>query len=290
MKDKITQDEIIEWFRTTTGNIHLRDAKRELELASGTFPHLRTVFSRMVQDNIAVRIAGKDGWYRLVDEETEIIHFKNGEVNPFDIKWPYDANFPKSGFGIENLAWVDRGGLAVVGGSPNAGKSALAHNLIHCNYKKHRVILYDSDNSEAEIVRRVKVFPTFMQWPDDCIQVKDANFEDAIAKEPDALHIVDYLEITDSFWLVAKHLRAIKQALGKGIAVVMLQKAKGAELPYGRDFTQQIPRLAISMEAGMLTITKGKTWANPEVNPNGKKFTFKLVGGEKFINIRECYD
>ena len=45
--------------------------------------------------------------------------------------------------------------------------------------------------------------------------------------EPDALNIIDYLEAPENIWEIRTVLRNLRDKLGQGIAVVMLQKLEG---------------------------------------------------------------
>ena len=217
----------------------------------------------------------KGKFYCVIDRDYDVMDFKHH--NPagfFDIKYP---------FGLERYVKTPRRSIIVFGGSPQAGKTAIAHNLINLNWQTQKVVLFDSENSEAELYERLSVFPTFQSWPDDLIRSRSANFADVIV--PDALNIIDYLEAPENIWEIRTLLREIRDKLTTGICVAMLQKPEGRDLPYGKDWAKQLPRLVMSMEKGVLKILKAKSWANREVNPDGLRFSFKLVNGEKFVNI-----
>ena len=110
-----------------------------------------------------------------------------------------------------------------------------------------------------------------------------SNFGDAIV--PDAVNIVDYLELTDNFYQVGGQLKAIFDRLTTGIAIIAIQKKAGIDMGRGAEFSLEKARLYLSMDSGELKIIKGKNWAQPGQNPNGKVFTFKLVNGANFIEI-----
>jgi hypothetical protein len=55
----------------------------------------------------------------------------------------------------------------------------------------------------------------------------------------------------------------------------------------GAEFGLEKPRLYLSLGANRLEIVKGKNWAQEGINPNGMCWEFALVGGYKFVNIRE---
>jgi hypothetical protein len=107
------------------------------------------------------------------------------------------------------------------------------------------------------------------------------NFADVI--RPDAINIIDYMELSSDFYAVAEYLRQIHDKLGSGICLVALQKKRGAPLGRGGDFGLEKPRLYLSLDTGKCTIQKAKNWVNPEENPNGLTIKFKLVSGCKFI-------
>jgi hypothetical protein len=60
---------------------------------------------------------------------------------------------------------------------------------------------------------------------------------------------------------------------------VAIQKKIGAQLGRGQEFSLEKPRLYLSMDKGRLSIVKGKSWANPKVDPNGLTIGFKITGG-----------
>jgi hypothetical protein len=107
------------------------------------------------------------------------------------------------------------------------------------------------------------------------------NFADVI--RPDCVNIIDFMELSGDFYMVAEYLRQIHDKLAGGICIVALQKKREAELGRGGDFGLEKPRLYMCMDAGKLTIQKAKNWVDPTKNPNGLTIKFKLVGGCKFI-------
>lgn len=223
------------------------------------------------------KLKKKDRFYQVIDRDYEILNFKHkNPVGWFDIKYP---------FGLERYVKTPRRSVNIFGGSPQAGKSAIAHNIVNLNWKNHKIVLWDSENSEAELNERLGTYPNFLDWPDDLIRSKDFDFADVI--EPDALNIIDYLECPENIWEIRTVLRELRSKLTTGICVVMLQKPEGRDLPYGKDWAKQLPRLVVSMEKGILKILKGKSWVDREVNPDGLRWSFKLVGGEKFVSIQE---
>jgi len=111
---------------------------------------------------------------------------------------------------------------------------------------------------------------------------RNTNFADLI--RPNAINIIDFMEIHDQFWIIGQWILEVFDRLENGIAVIALQKGIGKEIGRGGDITLEKPRLYLTMQPGKIKIRKCKNWANPMINPNYKFKTFKLVGGCKFIS------
>lgn len=279
----LTQERIEEWVKKTTGVFSLKDIYSELRLEEEELKtYARVAIGRLAQKHIVVSINSRDGLYRLVDTEAPVIDWKDSSKNYFPIKWP---------FGLEEYFKMPRRGIAVIGGVWNAGKSAFAHNLLALNYKEYpdKIRLYDSEHSKEELADRLSKFPDWQYWPSDCVREKESYFEDVVWQNKDGLNIIDYLVISKDYYQVDERLRAIRKPLDGGIAVAMLQKPRGRDLPVGGEQAMAIPRVVLAIDQGQLTIVKAKVWAERGVNPNGKKWSFKLVGGEKFVDIQEVF-
>jgi len=242
----------------------------------------RAVYRRLrylaQKDPPILRKRGK--MYQVIDREMEIVSWKNADGEKFfPIALPFDLHkfvrlYPKS--------------LMVVGGISGEGKTTFAHNVISLNWCNHRVVLFDSENSAEELKDRFSHYPDYEQWPDDLVRDRSANFADVI--EPDAINIIDYLEIQDNFWVVGRYLREIRDALKTGVAIVNLQKGEASNLPLGREFSRHLARVVITIDKGILTIVKAKARAQKNINPVGKKWRFRINGtGTQFEDIQEFW-
>ena len=275
---KLERSVVEGWVRSTTGIFGYSDLFAEVDVADiENKDYARQLMRRFCEEKIIVPVNGRHGLFRLVDSEAPVINWKDAkDYKGLDnLRWP---------FGLERYVKIHPRNLVVVGGDPNAGKSAFLYEFISLNYKKYNIVLFDSENSRQELAIRFSKFEGSDNWPDDFVRERNKNFADVI--EPAKINIIDYLEIHDNFYAVGKLLRDIRDALKSGIAVVAIQKAKGAELPLGRDFSQQLARLVVTIDPGVLTIRKAKFFANRDVNPNGAKFSFKLLDGAKFIDVK----
>ncbi len=211
--------------------------------------------------------------WRYVDHTIRRLNFKGAAAAPvLDLRWP---------LGIEQYVNLYPGNIAVVAGAPNAGKTALLLNFIRHNQERHPIYYWCSEMGEAELEGRLKKFEGIGidQWKFEALE-RAEDFEDVIV--PDCINVVDYLEMTDELYRVNEHLTAISRRIGSGLAVVALQKKEGVRLGRGQEFGLEKPKLYLSMDRGRLSIVKGKSWADPDIDPNGLSVLFRITGGCRF--------
>ena len=110
---------------------------------------------------------------------------------------------------------------------------------------------------------------------------RSSNFADVI--KPNDINVIDFLEIHDDFWKVGGMIKDIHDKLGKGIAVIAIQKDPHKEYGIGATRSLDKARLYFTMDSNKIRIVKAKNWAHETINPNGLELHFKLVQGCKFI-------
>ena len=198
---------------------------------------------------------------------------KRGDV--LDIKFP---------LGVERYVNLYEGNLVVVAGSPNSGKTAMMLNLIHLNQNRFPIYYFCSEMGDSELADRLAFFEqegmSMDDWKFDAIN-RSKDFADVI--QPDCINIIDFLELTQDIYLVNQYLTSITHAIGKGVAIVAVQKKIGADLGRGQEFSLEKPRLYLSMDQNRMRILKGKNWARKGYNPNGLSISYRIEDGYKFI-------
>ena len=273
---------IREWVEQTSGWFDGFRIDKEFSIQTQVGKNTRRVIlHRLVQEGLLKRHANKQGMYCLVSAEAPLLDWKNADDgHTIELHWP---------FSLEWYIKVYSRNLIVIAGSPNAGKTALCLNLIYRNMGgPYDIVYYTSEMGGEEMKSRLLNFEDIEldDWTFECRE-RSRDFAEVI--QPDKVNIVDFLEITDTFYLVGEELRAIFEQLTTGIAIVCLQKKRGAELGRGAEFSLEKPRLYLSMDNNQLKIVKAKNWRSPTVNPNGKKWNYKLIQGCKFVDIQEVF-
>ena len=269
--------EVVNLICDMSGDISVTDCYTALQVVTKQEKaNLRQILHRLTQENVLKKQGVKAGVYRIVQNDLEEINWLEAETDEFDIELP---------LGLNQLVKIMPKNLIVLAGSPNSGKTGFLLNIVKDNMFKYNINYFSSEMSEGEFKDRITKFgsPSPREWKFNAYN-RCANFADVI--KPDDVNIIDFLEIHDEFWKVGGMMRDIYEKLDKGIAIIALQKAKGASAGRGGHATLEKPRLYLNMEPGKITVEKGKNWRYQTVNPNGMSCTFKLVQGCKFI--KEC--
>ena len=278
---KSLAERIEAWISETSGWFSYEDCDKELEIRdSKDKDNRRQVIKRLKDAGIIESHPSHNKLLRFVKVAVRIVDFKAaGSKTPLAIKYP---------FGIESYFRTYPGNIIALAGAADAGKTAFLLNLIQRNMADFSIYYQTSEMGDAELASRLEKFEgiTLDEW-NFTAEERSRDFADVI--RPDCINIVDYLELAGDFYMVADYLKQLHDKLSSGIAIVALQKKRGAELGRGGDFGLEKPRLYLSMDAGKLTIQKAKNWADPQVNPNGLVLNFKIVNGCKFIVINDWH-
>lgn len=267
-------DILEKWISVTDGDISVTDAVQAVQSVTGVTNRdtVRQALWRFKEKGTLVKSGRKDGVYRRVDDHAEDIDWMSADDETIDFKYP---------LGIEKYVLTLPKNIIVIAGVPNAGKTAFLLNCVKQNMKKFDIHYFSSEMGNYEFKARLSKFELpLKEWR---FHAKERVSDFASVLKPDAINIIDYLEMTTDFWLVAQYLREIHEKLNKGIALVAIQKNPGTDVGLGGYRGMEKPRLYINLEQGKAKIVKAKNWARPEVNPNGLEVNFKLVQGCKFI-------
>jgi len=262
--------------------INVRDCDRDLVIVTERDKtNRRQIFHRLVSNEppLLQPIPNRPGWYRKVEGELVPIDFQTADASKrLPIRLP---------FGIEQHSLIMPKNIIVVSGSPNAGKTAFLLNIARLNMDHFKTIYFSSEMGDVELKNRVLKFKdvTLSDWKCNFYE-RDGQYEDVI--ERDSLNIIDYMEITNDFFLVAEYIRQIFKKLRKGIAVVALQKNPDAKLPRGGIGAIEKARLALNIDFTddgyrKLTIVKVKNPVVEGKKADGMQFLFDIENGAKLI-------
>ena len=274
--DTEESERIKSWIMLSPGEFSIRDLDYELNFkAPEQKTHRTKILEKFVAEKILSREGKKRGYYRPYKSDLERMDFKSADDRFLDVWLP---------FKLHDLVGLLPGNIVIVAGEPNAGKTALLLNLIKANRNKFDVHYFNSEMGSGELKTRLNKFDDFpsSEWGFNAYR-RDTDFEDVIFKGPKSLNIIDFLEVHDNFYLIGDKIKKIHEALEGGIAVIAVQRTKGADFGLGGQRTMEKARLVINISPGTMQITKAKNFVNPSINPNWMKVNFKLVNGCRFV-------
>lgn len=283
-RENSVSDEVREWVEASRGVFQASMVYNELqtvtEASKGFKRAVQQALRRLADDGIIERVGEREGSYRKIDRasDDEMV-FIETTLREFPLHLP---------FGLSALCKIYPGNIIVVAGSKSSGKTALLLNIAKSNSKDGVPVLYmNSEMENEEFTDRMRDMGYRSASDINFKMIKrHGNFHDRVNDEK-KIFIIDFLEIHDNFYEIAKYIRAIHEKLKNGIAVVAVQKKAGAMLARGADFSMEKSRLYLSMDyddqmrATKLTIVDAKIPRNPDLG--GVKGKWKHV---KIINTK----
>ena len=277
-RERNISEDVRKWVMSTEGHFVSTEYHAEARLSTREDKHAVTeCLRRMALEGIIQRYGDKRGSYRRVENECSEIDFQNASNDIFPIRWPLQ---------VEKYVEVCPNNVIVVAGEKDAGKTCYLLNTAKLNMQKHRVFYFSSEMGDRELKKRLLKFGMpLSEWTFTPLE-RSSNFADVI--RPDAVNIIDFLEIHDEFYRIGALIKEIYDKLKGGIAIIAIQKNPNVDWGLGGMRSMEKARLYLSLEKGRAKIVSGKNWAR-EVRPDGLCLDYKLVQGCKFLIERDWY-
>ncbi len=254
--------------------------------------------SRKLAYEVKKGLLEKDGrYYRYIDNTLVPVEWIDKKDSPvLDIQWPRgheseNQGWTDSRFGFDGHCVITAGSLIVLAGVTNTGKTTFSRNFLLANMDYMPCTLFVNENIQGEEFNEsinkmtwanpfkedgTSKFEVFERWE---------NHKDVI--RPDGINIIDWLMVSDNFFLIGQMLEGIKKKLRKGIALVAIQKDPMKDAGVGGMFGEHLATLYLAMNFGRVLVKKCKK-PSSGYNPNFKWYGFDIVNeGTQFHKIRE---
>lgn len=285
-RNKSVTDNVRAYIDEVTGELSLTQIFSALGISTKEDKDTgRHAIKKLVEQKVIRATGKKAGIYVKVDNTETIIDWMNADEKEYTILLP---------LGIHDLVKIYPGNIIVVAGASNTGKTSFMLELIRLNMRLHETYYFNSEMGPTELKKRITLFEGIKpeSWKFTAIE-RASDFAEKI--RPDALNVIDFLEVYDDFWKIGGWIRDIHAKLNKGVAVIAIQKkasTKKDQQDYARggELTLEKPRLYIAMDHGRIKIVKAKAWRDSTRNPNGLVKNFKLVQGYKFSSTTDWID
>ena len=297
-------DKLRQYLSSAEGrDVTLRQIRDELRLEPGTtaWESVRVSMLRLSGENIVKPSGRNDGVYKVLKPVVPVVFSLDGD----DKEGVLNVRYPRSyiddtTFGLDELVELSEGDLALVTGETNYGKTTIALSFLGENLSLFvRSVLMGCEytSSEGQILPKLKRRLRRMDWavwtengkPRFDLLPTEQDYQYWVAR--DALTVIDWITLPGEFWMIDTVMKTIKNSIGRGLGIVVLQKNKGNEFAEGGQRSERVADLVLKIDKfgqfeSILTIGKVKSPIGK--SPVGRRFAFEIANyGANLQNIRE---
>ena len=301
-------DRLKEYLSNAIGReVNLRDIRAFLRIEPGSKDdmNLRTQMATTMIAGKIVKASGRnDGIYKVLIPIRPVEWWvEKPDEQPLNFRFP-KSHIDDTGFDIEDLVEIFAGDLILISGQSNYGKTCLTLNLLAEN-----ISLFSAGNTlmgseytacDDEITPKFKRRMQKMDWVQWIVDGKPrfqllpigGDYEDYVVK--DNLNLIDWISLggeAGEYYLIDRITKKIKDRVGRGVVVAVLQKNKDAEHGEGGERSVRYVDLELKIDRfsefeSLLTI--GKVKAPKKRGVEGRTWAFGIQDyGANLIDIRE---
>lgn len=297
-------DKIKEYLLPAQGReVNLKDIRSFLKIEPGSKDdtNLRTQMSTTLVASKLVKPSGKgDGVYKVLFPIEPVKWWDDTNIDPIvGFRFPRNYNEDQQAFGIEDCVEIFPGDMILVSGRSNFGKTCMALSIMGENLTAMYAVLMGSEYtaSDGKISPKFKRRMKRMDWvkwmtddgkPRFDLLPVGSDYEDYV--KPDCLNVIDWISLPGEYYLIDRVMKSIKDRVGNGIAVVVIQKNKDAEFGEGGERTERYADVHLRIDSfgeseSLLTLGKVKS---PKGKATGRTWAFSVIDyGANFLKIRE---
>lgn len=299
---EITIEEVRKYLEPSQGrevDINKMRIDFALDKGSKSWDGIRLIMFRLAEQKV-VRPSGKrDGIYRVIPKVEPVSVFgTNHDKSIFELMFPKDFD---TGMELSLLAdniVVRAGDLILIAGVSNYGKTTLAMNFLAENVDKHKCVIMGNEyvtpdkSPTPRFLNRLETMD-WVEWSNDkgdkfTLLPVLGDYAEYVQK--DKLNIIDWVNIeTGEHYMINTILQEIKRGLGRGVAIVVIQKSETSEAGRGGQFTKDFADVELLIDKhgefqSRLKIGKVKEYKR---YITGKMLAYEISDGVKLKNVRE---
>lgn len=291
-------DAVREFIKDAQGkDVSLDYLRKELRIdpKSPAFNTLRVIMLRLADDKIIKPSGRKDGIYKVITQVKPI------QVFGKDVRPPINIKFPRDYYTTEEMSFardlvIREGDIILLSGQSNQGKTTLCLNFAGENIDANPVLMgneYTSIDNEptSRFMSRLKAMD-WIEWNNGTgdkftlLPVR-SDYAEHIVK--DRINIIDWINIPTELYMIGSIMEDVKKEVGRGVAIIVIQKAEGTDSGRGGQFTKDFADVEILIDRFgekevLLRLGKVK---ESTAQMYGRGFVYSIENGVKITNFRE---
>lgn len=270
------------WASLSKGKFTTSEIDRELGLDTLEDRQAReAALNELIRSGVLEHDDVRRGTYRARDCEIRIMDLTGSKVDEtFELCLPFE---------MHDAVKLSPRNIVMIAGEANAGKTSMAIEMLWENIEIYRgtdvkMFYLSSEMSDSEMAGTLKRFGDLQTFQKNCTFI-DKQFEpyDAIKADPEmqnGIVFIDFLETRGGdYSKTVSEVQKIYEAMGNGIAVVLVQKQPGKEYAKGGSGMLEKPRFVINLEKRFKSesgtvcvahIAKCKAVHQGHINPDGQ--------------------
>jgi hypothetical protein len=264
-------EEIREWVMSTDGLFLSTDVHRCLQLSTRQeMKNCAEALRRLVDKGILEKDKKQNGKWRKKDVDETVMDLNQEILPTVDIWLPCN---------LHNIASLRPKNIMVIAGVSNTGKTAWLLNIARNN---KNVYYFNSEMEIGELKEKLSSFEGGIKYFNHVTFLeRSSNFSDVI--RPDAINIIDFLEIHEEHYKMGLLIKEIHDRLGKGVCIIAIQKDKNKDFGVGGVSTLEKARLYINLDNEgsyqKAKIIKAKIIKDRTRNPNQAEMNYWITKG-----------
>ena len=305
-------DTLREFLATCQGKeVSTKYLRQELKIDpnSSAWNGIREYLRQFAEKGLLKSSGRKDGVYKVIKQvESVRVFTPDRERRPeFELFFPQDQD-KGTEIEIAEKFVIREGDLITLGGVKNKGKTTLCLNFAAANIDKRPILMGNEYTiftdgrfePSPRFLNRLDAMSKWVNWVDDKGQDKFTlfpvreDYDEHIVR--DRINIIDWINMdANQLYNIGKVLEDIKSHLGRGIAIIALQKSEKSTDPRGGQFARDFSDIMLLLDSYgdndiLMTIGEVKEKRSPVL---GKTFVYSILNeGTEIYNFREvkkCY-
>lgn len=304
---EITTQEVRDFLSQIQGQTTTLDKVRHelgIEKDTKSFTTIRNIMFQLAGAKV-IRYLER-GVYKVVLDVNPVQVFGTARERraPFDLWFPRDFD---TGMEMDFAQYITfrEGDLITIGGVKSTGKTLICLLICAENIDSHPVLMGneytnlvgDAYEPSPRFLNRLDIMRETVEWTNeegmDKFELLPVREDYAEHIKKDRINIIDWINLDGGqLFDIGKVLEGIKRNLGRGVAIIALQKGEGALGARGGQFVRDFSDVEILLDGFgdspddvLLTVKGVKEKTAPIV---GRTYTYTVGGGgTTILNFRE---